>query len=201
MTLGCGGRFGKQEEMNEWVVLLLHSVKPLRVLPPSHNTFYFGFMVSIFEASHCYMENVNCCLKQHKCLTLSIRGTQWYFLIHSADLPSTVLWGTSACLVYWMERNSLICVRMSTEPLNKRLPVTTSLTITYRHQLEQPQNCYSTFSCVQHKIKFSHVCNEANTEHKHTCHVPIVGDTIEFLWDYIFIITTSAYGGPSGRAV
>jgi len=66
MTLGCAGRFGKhsiQEPMNESVVPLLHSVKPLRVLLSSHNTFYFGFMVSIFEASHSYKDNVNCSLK------------------------------------------------------------------------------------------------------------------------------------------
>jgi hypothetical protein len=124
------GKHSIQEQMNEWVVLLLHSVKPLRGLLSSHNTFYFGFMVSIFEASHSYKENVNCSLKQHKRLTLCIRGTQWYILIHSADLPSTVLRETSAYLVYWEERNcvsTLTFVKMSTEPLNKRLPVTTFL--------------------------------------------------------------------------
>jgi hypothetical protein len=49
--------------MNERIVLLLHSAKPPRVLLSSHNTFYFRFMVSIFEASHSYKENVNCSLK------------------------------------------------------------------------------------------------------------------------------------------
>jgi len=66
MTLGYAGRLGKhsiQEPTNEWVVLLLHSANPLRVLLSSHNTFYFGFMVSIFEASHGYKENVNCSLR------------------------------------------------------------------------------------------------------------------------------------------
>jgi hypothetical protein len=66
MAFGCGGRFWKhsvQEETNEWVVLLLQSAKPLRVLLSSHNTFYFCFMVSIFEASHSYKENVNRSLK------------------------------------------------------------------------------------------------------------------------------------------
>jgi len=66
MTLGCAVRSGKRsirEQMNECVVLILHSVKTLRVLLSSHNTFYFGFMVSIFEASQSYKVNVDCSLK------------------------------------------------------------------------------------------------------------------------------------------
>ena len=138
MTLGCEGRFGRhsiQVQMNDWVVLLLHSVTPLRVLLSSHNTFYFGFMVSNFEASHGYKENVNCPLKQDKCLTLCTRGTQWCSVIHSAGLPSSVLWWTSGYLVYWVGKNSvsaLAVVRMSIEALNKGIPVILLLSCVYQ---------------------------------------------------------------------